>query len=324
MKAMKFLLLVSIVSTFFQCAKLDTETPGNLVPPTADQDSGLPQLEITVANHLRTLHLQTFGNPSNPPVFIMPGGPGADFKLLLPLKELADSKFVVMWDPRGAGLSERITKDEIYNDSYNEEIDQVRSKLAPNKKVTLIGHSWGGTMMAHYTAAHPDKVERLILIEPGKLDLAQKGTSDGGSVSFLDGQDFFWQNELLTSKDNAVADYKAIDLLRKSSRNWTCDNSIIHNYPMWRFGAYQYYIVQSKANKLSKSFNWAEGIQNYGGPITIIAGTCGALSQSFQEKTNHITLPTADLKAVEGANHISLFTDYADQTIATVRQIMNN
>lgn len=91
MKAAKILIPLLLLSFFSQCTKMDTETPGNLVPLTADQDPDLPQLEVMVAHHNRALHLQTFGNPANPPVFIIPGGPGADFRLLLPLKALADS-----------------------------------------------------------------------------------------------------------------------------------------------------------------------------------------------------------------------------------------
>ncbi|MEJ7685137.1 MAG: hypothetical protein WKG06_46280 [Segetibacter sp.] len=72
-----------------------------LVPPTANQDTQLPQLRIHVANYDRIIHLQTFGNPANPAIFVLHGGPGADFKLFLPLKALADSFYVVMWDSRG-------------------------------------------------------------------------------------------------------------------------------------------------------------------------------------------------------------------------------
>ncbi len=318
--------LVAAIMIFMSIAagcKKNTETPGNLVPPTADQDPSLPQIKIHVAGHDRTIHLQTFGDASNPPVFILHGGPGADFKLLLPLKALADSNFVVMWDSRGAGLSERVTKDELALGTFEEEIEQVKEAMAPNKKVTLIGHSFGATMMAHYTADHPNDVERLILIEPGKLDLSLNATSNGGNISYIDGQDFFWQNELLTSKDHAAADYKAIEVLPRSSRHWTCDNSIIENYPFWRFGAYHYYIVQKNIYRLSKDFNWVKGIENFHGAVTIIAGTCGALSKNFQEATNLKTLPGAGLKAIAGAGHITLFTDYADETTRAVRNALD-
>lgn len=322
MKILKFIRIFLVLTVFSQCNTIDPASPGALVPPTADQDPQLPQLKITVAHHTRTLHLQKFGNPHHQPVFVLPGGPGADFKLLLPLKALSDKYYVIMWDPRGAGLSERVTKEELSLESFNEEIDQVRSELAPNRKIILIGHSFGGILMAHYTATHPDKIKQLILIDPGKLDLSLPAKSNGGAINFMDGQDFFWQNELLTSKDHAEADYKAIEVLRQSSRNWTCNHSIIENYPLWRFGAYHYYMVQKNTYRLPKKYNWAAGIENFKGPVSIITGTCGALSESFQKKTNLITIPDADFQAIPGANHISLFTGYADKTVAAVRKAL--
>jgi pimeloyl-ACP methyl ester carboxylesterase len=38
------------------------------------------------------------------------------------------------------------------------------------EKATLGGTSLGGTVAIHYTAAHPERVERLILLSPGSLE----------------------------------------------------------------------------------------------------------------------------------------------------------
>lgn len=311
-----FLSLVIIVSS---CSIKDIEKPGNIVPPTAGQDTSLPQLSVTVAGHTRKLHLQTFGNPQNPPVFILPGGPGADFRLLLPLKQLADSFFVVMWDPRGAGLSERVTKEELSFESFDEEIAEVKKQLAPGRKVSLVGHSFGCQLLIHYTTRNPDSVSKLIFIEPGQVVPSQKSGYDGGAVSFLDGMNFFWMNEVMTSTDHAAADFKAVDILPKSSRNFTCDKSIFENYPFWRFGAYHYYIVQKNERNMPKGFNWASGIERFNGTISIIAGTCGAASETYQRNYNLPHLPNATMTIIPGAGHLSLFTVYATQTIVAVR-----
>lgn len=314
--------LLSLLFIFYSpaCNTLDTETPGTLVPPTADQDPALPQLDVEVAGHERSLHLQTFGNPDHPPVFVLHGGPGTDFRLLLPLKALADQFYVVMWDSRGAGLSERVTREELTIASFDEELSEVKEAISADEKVILIGHSFGANVMIRYAAHHPEDVERLILIEPGKFDLSMDAKNTGGAVSFLDGQDFFWQNELLTSKSHAAADYKAVEILPKSSRNWTCDKSIIENYPFWRFGSYHYYVLQQRSYRLSEDFNWASDIDQFTGPITIIAGSCGALGKNFQEKTNLLTLPQAEFKVISDAGHITLFTEFKEEIISAVSE----
>lgn len=322
-RTMKWLGLLLMLHAGWGCDTLDTEMPGALVPPTADQDPALTQLDVHVAGHNRSLHLQTFGNPDNPPVFVLHGGPGADFRMLLPLKALADSFFVVMWDSRGAGLSERVSEEELTISSFNEEIGAVKAALAPDEKVTFIGHSFGGNVMIRYAAKHPEDVKQLILLEPGKFDLSIDKKNTGGAISFLDGQDFFWQNEILTSKDHAAADYKAVEVLPKSSRNWTCDDSIIENYPFWRFGTYHYYILQKNTRRLAKDFNWASGIDQFNGPITIIAGSCGALGANFQKETNLLTLPKADFKVISGAGHITMFTEFGNETVSAIRDALH-
>jgi proline iminopeptidase len=318
MKNYLLLLLLIILS----CNLKELELPGALVPPTADQDKNLPQITIHVAGHDRAIHLQTFGNPNNPPVFVLHGGPGGDFKLLLPLKAIAGNFYVAMWDSRGAGLSERVTKEELSIESFDEEIAQVKAAIAPDKKIILIGHSFGAAVEVRYTARHPEQVQQLIMIEPGKLNYAADAKSNGGAVNFLDGQNFFWQNEILTSGDHAAADYKAVDLLPYSARNWTCDGSIVTNYPFWRFGAYHYYIVQKNMWYQPKDYNWAADIENFKGKISVVCGSCGALGETFQRKANLPLFPGTDLHVIPNAGHLSLFTDYAILTVDTIKSLL--
>jgi len=164
-------ILVFILNSL-ACETLDTEKPGALVPPTVEQDVYLPQLEVNVAGHNRKIHLQSFGNPEKPKIFLVHGDPGGDFRLLLPLRELADRFFVVMWDSRGAGLSERVSETELTINNFIEEVAEVKAALSPDQKVAFIGHSFRGNVMIRYAALYPENVRQLILIEPGKLDLS--------------------------------------------------------------------------------------------------------------------------------------------------------
>jgi proline iminopeptidase len=301
------------------CTLHDPETPGSLVPPTADQDPALPQLRVAVAGRQRSLHLQTFGNPAHPVAFVLPGGPGEDFRLLLPLKALSDRYFVVMWDQRGAGLSERVPKEELYLESFNEEIEQVRQAHAPGRPVTLIGHSYGGNLAVQYAVDYPGAVAQLVLIEPGPMDQNARDHYDSGMVGFRDGQDFFWQNQVLTSRDHTPADYKAVALMREASRGFTCTGEVPPEYPLWRFGAYYYYIIQKNVRAAGKGLNWAEGLDQPNGGIVLLTGTCGAAAVDFQRTYNLPVLPGARVVTIPGAGHIDLFTRYAHQTVGVLQ-----
>lgn len=312
------LVVISLCFGLSTCQLHEVSQPGTLVPPTADQDPALPRLTVTVAGHLRVLHLQTFGDSQNPVALVLPGGPGADFRLLLPLQALSDRYYVVMWDPRGAGLSERVPKAELAIDSFVEEVTAVKAAFSPGQPVTLIGHSWGANLFLRYTARYPQAVKQVALIEPGGLSEAGQKNNRGGSISFVNGQDFFWQNELLTSTDHAAADYKAISLVPEALRSYTCDGSVPAE-PGWRFGAYQYYVLTQTPAGGGSDFSWLDGLQGFTGDLFILAGSCGAQGADFQLTYVGPVLPHAPIETIPGAGHISLFTDYQMQTIQVLR-----
>ncbi|MBO0933238.1 alpha/beta fold hydrolase [Fibrella aquatilis] len=315
----RWLAVLGLGAGLFACQLPTVDQPGTWVPPTAGQDPALPQLAVTVAGYRRVLHLQTFGNPTRPVAFVLPGGPGADFRLLLPLQALSDRYFVVMWDPRGAGLSERVTRSELTIDSFLDEIDAVWSALAPGRPVTLIGHSWGANLFLRYTARYPERVSQLVLIEPGGVTKAGRDHENGGAVNWFDGQDFFWQNQLLTSSDHAAADYKAVSLLPGAYRNYTCTGERVSDEPIWRFGAYQYYVLTQTPAGSAADESWLTAFRQFAGPVLIVAGTCGANRADFQSQYVLPNLPGARLETVPGAGHISLFLTHREAMLQRLR-----
>ena len=65
--------------------ELSIHEPGNLVPRTVDQDSSLPSIKVNGAQ----LHSEAFGNPNDPMIVVLHGGPGIDYRHLLNCKEFA-------------------------------------------------------------------------------------------------------------------------------------------------------------------------------------------------------------------------------------------
>ena len=305
--------------TLAACAPLSTEAPGAMVPPTADQDPALPRLRVTVAGHARTLHLDRFGDPARPPLLVLPGGPGADFRLMLPLRALADRYHVVMWDPRGAGLSERVPAAELTLDASLEEIAAVQAAVAPGRRATLVGHSFGGRLFAAYTARHPEAVAQLVLVEPGALVTPAPRDYEGGRLPFDVAEDFFWQNELLTSRDHAAADYKAVAALPGASGSFTCDGRPPTAYPMWRFGAFHHHVLTHTDHAPGRHFAWTAGIERFAPEVLVVAGTCGALRAAVQRRYTMPALPHARLVEVPDAGHLSIFQDHADALLAVLR-----
>ncbi|UVI31065.1 alpha/beta fold hydrolase [Paenibacillus spongiae] len=103
-----------------------------------------------------------YGTQGSGPAVVMIHSPGVDsreWKGLAPL--LAKSNQVVTYDGRGMGESP----------APQEPMDPVSDLLGllqhlQLNRVTLIGHSMGGELALNFALAHPDMVERLIVIAP--------------------------------------------------------------------------------------------------------------------------------------------------------------
>ena len=276
-----------------------------LVPATVVDDPYLPQVQIYVAGHTRSIHIETFGDPSNPKLFVLHGSLG-DYRAFLPYQLLSDKYFVVMWDQRGAGLSERITKSEITYESATEEINALKKLYAPNEKINLFGHSFGAMYAVNYTAHHPDLVDQMVLAEPGGLtgDLMKIGLDAGFKLNFLDEQltQMFWQNELLSAKGHEELDYKTMLLMNGNTNQYFCDNSNKPEWPVWRVGGFlelNRVVIQKK----KPVYDFTIDLENFTNKVLILGSSCSFLGYDFQMKYHKNLFVDAVVVKIEDCGH---------------------
>jgi pimeloyl-ACP methyl ester carboxylesterase len=114
----------------------------------------------------RGVHLVEKGAGS-PLVLLHGTGLNAAFFLPLP-NHLAGIRAIVP-DRPGQGLSDSIDLPrDRYFDAAIEWVDRFLDALELNT-IVLLGHSAGGVWALRYALAHPDRVERLVLIRPPAL-----------------------------------------------------------------------------------------------------------------------------------------------------------
>jgi proline iminopeptidase len=115
---------------------------------------------VTVASGVQ-LFVKEIGRGS--PVVVLHGGPGLDMNYLVDdLAPLADRHRLIFYDQRGGGRSTLSTG--VTADQHVADLDRLRRQLRL-RRLTLLGHSWGGGLAALYAIAHPDRVDRLILAD---------------------------------------------------------------------------------------------------------------------------------------------------------------
>jgi proline iminopeptidase len=217
-------------------------TPGNLVPETVDQDLSLPSISV---NGIK-LHSEAFGNPDDPLVVVVHGGPGGDYRYLLNCKEFANHGYrVVFYDQAGSGLSQRLPKS--YYSSLQLVYDELTGviehyKTHSQQKVFLIGHSWGGMLSTAYINQYPSVISGAILAEPGGFiwnDIINYvGKTKTTRITSESLNDITYIDQFLTGKEDEqqILDYK-FSIISASDGN---SENLIGNEgftSFWRLGA---------------------------------------------------------------------------------------
>ncbi|MET9673615.1 alpha/beta hydrolase [Streptomyces sp. NPDC006482] len=115
---------------------------------------------------------------SGAPLLCLPGGPMQDSAYLGDLGGLTAFRRVIRLDLRGTGASAVPEDPSSYRcDRLVEDVEALRAELGLDT-VDLLGHSAGANLAALYTAAHPERVARLVLVTPGTAAVAIDTTGE--------------------------------------------------------------------------------------------------------------------------------------------------
>lgn len=310
------------------CETLAPGDPGNLVPRTADEDPSLPSIGMNGSR----FHVETFGNPANPVIVFLHGGPGGDYRSLLKLAErfngysLADEYYLVFWDQRGTGLSQRHDRDVLTKAVYVADLDSLVNRYSPGRPVILIGESWGGMFATLYINEIPQEVAGAVLIEPGPMEGATmerlKGDIAGLDLFSEFVNDIAWSTQFFTPDDHERMDYERmmglIDAQPKSHLSRT-DPS-----PAWRVGAAaSRYIMEDGQDGDGKfNYDFTTNLAAFTKPVLFIAGSLSeVLGPSLQQK-QVLRYPSASLQVINGVGHDVAWVKAAE-TLTQIRAYLD-
>lgn len=113
------------------------------------------------------LHYQSAGTGT--PAVILSGGPGFTVDYMIPVGDFLPAGYRrIYFEQRGTGKSRpaKLAPESMTLETVVEDLERLRVHLKQNR-LLLVGHSWGGMLAMAYAVAHPDRVDRLILIGSG-------------------------------------------------------------------------------------------------------------------------------------------------------------
>ena len=294
------LLMAGLLAALTACT---TGGEGLLVPATVRSDTALPRFELKDG---RFVHLQTFGDRASPTLIVLHGGPGGDYRDYLSLETFADDFFVVLWDQRGTGLSERVPSGELTGPTYLVDLDFIGRHFSPARPFHLIGHSWGGAYATYYIQSFPDRVGRVVLAEPGALDAEAALKANVAPTDFGSGE----LHEVLNTTDyilpdsDARADYFYVIALA-GFRN---DERLL-GYDFWRLGYQANIGINTWQGNFDRSysFNFTRGLHAFKGRALFITGLAGSrLGYDFQMKYHVPHFPSSEVLHLPDAKHSEL------------------
>lgn len=110
------------------------------------------------------LYYRTQG--SGPPVLGIPGFGGNVREWDEAFAHLRGQFTLTVADPLGSGLSDRPWEADYSHPAQARRLFALLDALEV-ECVHLIGHSWGANIAVHMALAHPERVQRLVLLAPG-------------------------------------------------------------------------------------------------------------------------------------------------------------
>ncbi len=296
------------------------------IPGTVSSDPTLPVLEL---NRVR-LHGKITGPKAAPLVIVLHGGPGNDHRSLLGLETLSDRYRVLFFDQRGAGLSERVASDALSMADYLSDLDALVDAYSNGQDIHLVGHSWGAILAIAYLGHRPDRVGRVVAIEPGFLDFAgyQSWEKRRKSIArsprlLMTGLVAGFRSRQVTPIDpHAAEDYLVGSVVHAFANHpdnpYHCPGKP-YSAPSWRFGAQASDVFWSNPEPNLEAVAAGVGQPT---PILFIAGGCNEWTGPMLQTRHAQMFPNASVKVIANAGHDSVW-DQPDETIDAIRDFLN-
>lgn len=118
------------------------------------------------------MHVREWGDPGGRPLLFWhalgAGTSGAYLTEVAPALTAAGLRLIAP-DAPGFGRSPALSAEGYRVESLLELLSGVMDERGLERAL-LMGHSWGGTLVTAFAAAHPERVEGLVLVDSGHMD----------------------------------------------------------------------------------------------------------------------------------------------------------
>jgi proline iminopeptidase len=292
--------------------------------PENNSDATLREGYITVNG---VAHFYTMIG-SGEPFVVLHGGPGMWHDELFPFfDDLASDHHLVFYDQRGNGKSsmDHITQGNFTVEWLVSDLEELR-KAWGFDRINIVGHSWGGLLAMYYATEHPDRVTRLILIDPAPVNI------DLVIESYKALVDRFAEDEWNHLEELYVSDtYLAGDAATHNEAMRLSEGATFHvaearetYFDLVAFDAVtarNMVAISGPARAMKLNVTVQEKLKNISCPTLIIHGEEDFIVAGAQELV-HGLIPTSELVVIRESGHYP-FIEQPEVFSETLRRFVN-
>jgi proline iminopeptidase len=242
---------------------------------------------------------------SGTPVVLLSGGPGFEVDYLQPVTDYFPGRQTILFEQRGTGRSRpaKLGANDLTLRTAVEDLESLREHLK-QERLFLVGHSWGGMLAMAYAAAHPDRVDRVILIASGGPTLEFTAWFGDNIHARLRPEDEeaeqYWKD---AAKRGVSAEKVAIEAVRARVPGYFFDRAKALAFAsQLKEGSYHPDVNTGLFADLGKNYDLRTGLRAVDRPVLIIAGHQDPVGDKTAEDI-HSLLKSSTLLYLDKCGH---------------------
>ena len=143
------------------------------------------------------------------------GGPGGTMNNGEEMAPLAKGRTVIFYDQRGGGRSELVSDPTLLTANHHvRDLEALREHFRL-EHMSLLGISWGSGLVALYTAEHPQRVARLLLVSPMPVARLPFGPERREKIEAVLGKEKIARRDEVARRIPTASDDDAVALCRE-------------------------------------------------------------------------------------------------------------
>ncbi len=250
------------------------------------------------------LHFRASG--SGTPVVLLSGGPGIEVDYMVPFAEFLPASYRrIFVEQRGTGRSQppELNAETMTLALVVEDLEALRVQLG-QEKLFLAGHSWGGMLAMAYAAAHPDRVERLILVgSGGPTNEFRAWFGDNIRVRMRPEEVAAMEYWAASAERGAGPDKVALEISRAMTPSYFFDRK---NAPAfldgYRDGSLHSQVNGLLSNDMRQQYDLVPGLRSLACRVLIVQGRQDPIGDLTADQI-HRAITGSDLRMIEKCGH---------------------